>query len=139
MTITVDSESQRPASQDFDWPAQQESIAFEVLQHDLEVFLTIQQLAVGAWESFSSAADNRSNHSGGSTRCLAAQASFCDRVKQPQLDQHDCAFWHEHLQSIQGKGTDRSFTTGLGIENTNPLANAQTNSTAEIARRSRIG
>jgi len=133
--MTVDSVSQRPASQRVDSP----SGPFAELQQAIAVFFLAQQVAVTTSLSSPTTAHSRSNHSGGWTALVAAQASFCERVKQPQSDQHACAFRHEQLQSMQGNGTDLSFTTGLGIEITKPLTSAQTNSNAEMARRSRIG
>jgi len=142
ITVTVDSSSQRPASQPCESPPQLATSDKAVLvpQQASIGFLAAQQAdADGSSSSSPPAATIRSNHSGGWTPWAIAQANFFAGVKQPQPDQHDWASRHEQLQSMHGNGMDRSFTTILGIEITKPLANAHTNTIAEMTRRSRIG
>jgi len=81
----------------------------------------------------------RANQSGGLTPFSIAHANFCAGNMQLHPDQHASALRHEQLQSMQGKGTDRSLTTRCGIENTNPLPSATINIIAEMIRRLRIG
>ncbi|HBJ38554.1 MAG TPA: hypothetical protein DDZ51_28130 [Planctomycetaceae bacterium] len=139
ITMTVVSVSQRPASHFFESPASLVSPDCFELQQATTVFFAEQQADEAAFFSFASIAHNRSNHSGGWTPLATAQASFSDCVRQPQPDQQAWALRHEHLQSIHGNATDRSFITGLGIEITKPLAIAHTNSNADMSRRLRIG